>query len=160
MSGGSSQASALLERIVVRISKLLVKVFAVAAGLSCLVAEPAGQQPRPPQGASAPVPVYQVDPFWPKSPLPKNWIMEAVPVMATDYEDHIWVISRSADITPDEAMASTTPPRGDCCIAAPEILEFDTQGNVLNAWGGPGHHPGWPPGGAIHTVVVDKEHNV
>jgi len=31
---------------------------------------------------------------------------------------------------------------------------------VLNAWGGPGHHPGWPPGGAIHTVVVDKEHNV
>ena len=57
-------------------------------------------------------------------------------------------------------MASTTPPRGDCCVAAPEILEFDTQGNVLNAWGGPGHHPGWPPGGAIHTVVVDKGHNV
>jgi len=141
-----------------RISSGVLKLCVVVIGLGCLVAVPTGQQPA--RGAAAPVPIYQVDPFWPKSPLPKNWIMEAVPVMATDYEDHIWVISRSADITPDEAMASTTPPRGDCCIAAPEILEFDTQGNVLNAWGGPGHHPGWPPGGAFHTVVVDKEHNV
>jgi hypothetical protein len=105
-----------------RISAGVLKLCVVAVGLCCLVAVPTGQQPA--RGAVVPVPIYQVDPFWPKSPLPKNWIMEAVPVMATDYEDHIWVISRSADITPDEAMASTTPPRGDCCIAT------DSLGNI------------------------------
>ena len=128
-------------------------------GLSCLVAVPSGQQ-APARGASAPVPIYQVDPFWPKPFSNPKWMMQAVPVMATDYEDHIWVISRSADLRPDERMAATTPPRGDCCIAAPEILEYDAQGNLLQAWGHPGYHEGWPPGGNIHTVVVDKEHNV
>ena len=141
-----------------RISAGVLKLCVVAVGLCCLVAVPRVSSRR--GVPSHPFRFTRSIRSGRRSPLPKNWIMEAVPVMATDYEDHIWVISRSADITPDEAMASTTPPRGDCCIAAPEILEFDTQGNVLNAWGGPGHHPGWPPGGAIHTVVVDKEHNV
>ena len=108
----------------------------------------------------APVPVYQVDPFWPKPFKDPKWMIQAIPVMATDYEDHIWAISRSNDLRPDEGMAGTNPPRGDCCIAAPEILEFDQQGNLLEAWGNPTYHEGWPPAGNIHAIVVDKEHNV
>ncbi len=63
---------------------------------------------------SGAVPVYQVDPFWPKPFKDPKWMIQAIPVMATDYEDHIWAISRSNDLRPDEGMAGTTPPRGDC----------------------------------------------
>ena len=142
------------------IRQRLLTLLVALIGLSCLVAVPSGQQAAPARGASAPVPVYQVDPFWPKPFKDPKWMMQAIPVMATDYEDHIWAISRSNDLRPDEAMATTTPPRGDCCIPAPEILEFDTEGNLLNAWGNPTYHEGWPPAGNIHAIVVDKQHNV
>ena len=52
----------------------------------------------------------------------------------------------------------TTPPRGECCVLGPEVLEFDPEGNVVNAWGGPGHHPGWP--GRLQTIAVDRDKNV
>src|SRR5215470_13164949 len=87
------------------------------------------------------LPVYEVDPSWPK-PLPNKWLMQGVPVMVTDKDDHIWVISRPRDINPDESGAATTPPRTDCCIAAPTVLEFDTDGNLLKGWGKPDYVPG------------------
>ena len=113
------------------------------------------------------MPVYKVDPFWPKHPLPNKWIMQGVPTMVTDKDDHIWVLNRPRDINPDESGAATNPPRTDCCIAAPAVMEFDTAGNLLKAWGGPGHHPDWPAPGiarpgpaAEHNIVVDREGNV
>jgi len=59
---------------------------------------------------NVPLPVYKVDPFWPK-PLPHKWILQGIPVMVTDKDDHIWVVSRPRDINPDESGAATTPPR-------------------------------------------------
>ena len=113
------------------------------------------------------VPVYKVDPFWPKMPLKNKWIIQGVPTMVTDKDDHIWVLNRPRDINPDESGAGTTPPRTDCCIAAPAVLEFDTAGNLLQAWGGPGYVEGWPakdvarPGAAAeHNIMVDREGNV
>ena len=38
------------------------------------------------------------------------------------------------------------------------IVEFDPEGNALNAWGGPDHHPGWP--GRLQTMGVDRDKNV
>ncbi len=104
------------------------------------------------------VPVYTVDPYWPKVPFPNAWLIQGVPTITTDTNDHIWAISRADDLRPDEAMATYTPPRGDCCVAAPEILEFDTDGNLINAWGGPGHHPLWPR--RPQSIQVDSEFNV
>ena len=111
-------------------------------------------------------PIYEVDPSWPK-PLPNHWLMQGVPVMVTDKDDHIWVYNRPRDINPDESGAATKPPRTDCCIAAPAVLEFDTAGNLIKGWGGPGYVPGWPaegierPGaGAEHAILVDREGNV
>ena len=92
-------------------------------------------------------PVYKIDPFWPKMPLPNKWIIQGVPTMVTDKDDHIWVLNRPRDINPDEAGAATNPPRTDCCIAAPAVLEFDTAGNLLKSWGGPGYTEGWPAQG-------------
>ena len=111
-------------------------------------------------------PIYRVDPFWPK-PLPNKWLIQGVPTMVTDKNDHIWVLNRPRDINPDENGAATTPPRADCCIAAPAVLEFDTAGNLLQSWGGPGYTPGWAAPGVVrpgaqaeHNIVVDRDGNV
>ena len=105
--------------------------------------------------AQAP-PMYRVDPFWPK-PLPHKWIMQQVPTLAVGPDDHVWVFNRSRQIRPDENGASTNPPRTDCCIAGPSILEFDPAGNVIQGWGGPGYVPNWP---GEQTINVDRESNV
>jgi hypothetical protein len=104
------------------------------------------------------VPAYRIEAAWPKMPLRNNWLIQAVPNIVADKDDHIWVLSRSHDITVDESGASSNPPRTDCCIAAPEVLEFDNAGNLIRSWGGPGYHPDWPD--AIHTIIVDREGNV
>jgi hypothetical protein len=112
------------------------------------------------------LPIYKVDPFWPK-PLPNKWIMQGVPDLVVDKDDHIWVMNRPRDIMPDESGASSDPPRTDCCKAAPAVLEFDTEGNLIKGWGGPGYVPDWPAAGverpgpaAEHGIVVDREGNV
>jgi hypothetical protein len=147
--------------------KRCVSGVVTVLALCCLFAAASSTaQAQSGKSKDAPVPVYKVDPFWPK-PLPNKWIIQGVPTMVTDKDDHIWVFNRPRDINPDEAGAATTPPRTDCCIAAPAVLEFDTEGNLLKSWGGPGYHPDWPaagvdrPGaGAEHAIVVDREGNV
>jgi len=137
-----------------------IKVSAAVA--VCSVGLLAGGAPARGQA----VPVYKVDPFWPK-PLPNKYLIQGVPVLVTDKDDHIWVFNRPRDINPDESGASTTPPRTDCCVAAPAVLEFDTEGNLLKSWGGPGYVPGWaaegierPGAAAEHNIQVDREGNV
>ena len=110
-----------------------------------------------PEARAQDVPIYKVDPYWPK-PLPNKWIMQQVPTLTVDKDDHIWVLNRSRQIMPDENGASTTPPRADCCIAGPGVLEFDTDGNFLKGWGGPGF--GGPETLPGQTIMVDKEGNV
>src|SRR5258707_10091131 len=63
---------------------------------------------------------YRVDPFWPQE-LPNNWIVGQIGGLAVDREDHIWVLQRPASNTVDEIGALLTPPRSDCCIAAPPV---------------------------------------
>ena len=103
------------------------------------------------------VPRYQVDPFWPFE-LPNNWIIGQVGGLAVDREDHIWVLQRPASNTVDEIGASLTPPRSQCCIAAPPVLEFDKQGHLLHFWGGPGEGFDWPK--TEHGIYVDQDENV
>lgn len=80
------------------------------------------------------VPQYQVDPFWPK-PLPSRWEVGQASGVATDARDHVWVIQRPRSLTEDERGAALIPPRADCCIPAPAVLEFDPEGNLVQAWG-------------------------
>src|SRR5260370_6908374 len=76
------------------------------------------------------VPKFKVDPSWPKE-LPNNWIMGQVGGMAVDRHDHIWVLQRPSLNTVDELGAAQTPPLSQCCFAAPPVLVFDIQGNLL-----------------------------
>ena len=38
------------------------------------------------------------------------------------------------------------------------MIEFDPDGNVVQPWGGPGHHPSWPE--SEHGIYVDPRGNV
>lgn len=102
-------------------------------------------------------PKFKVDPSWPKE-LPNNWIMGQVGGMAVDRHDHIWVLQRPGLDTVDELGAAQTPPLSQCCFAAPPVLEFDTNGNLLQSWGGPGEGFDWPK--REHGIYVDKDDNV
>ena len=120
--------------------------------ICCLLALAAASVLR----AQAP-PVYRVDPFWPK-PLPNKWTMQQIVDLSVDKNDRIWAINRSRDARPDELGAATTPPRAECCVLGPEILEFDSDGTVLKGWGGPAYVPGWP--GRLQSMEVDSKGNV
>src|SRR5246127_1556482 len=90
-----------------------------------------------PAQADNALPQFQVDPFWPK-PLPNNWILGQVSGIAVDAQDHVWIIQRPRTLTDDEKGATLNPPRSQCCAPAPPAIEFDRDGNVMQAWGGPG----------------------
>ena len=99
------------------------------------------------------VPLFQVDPFWPK-PLPGNWILGQVSGVAVDKRDHIWIVHRPRSLSDREVGAAQNPPWSKCCYAAPPILVFDQSGNLLRAWGGPGQGYEWPD--VEHGIYVDQ----
>lgn len=97
---------------------------------------------------------FRVDAGWPK-PLPHGWILGQVSGIATDSEDHVWVLQRPGSLTEDERGATLSPPQSRCCAPAPPVLEFDGQGNLLRAWGGPGTGYDWPRN--EHGIHVDAK---
>ena len=103
------------------------------------------------------VPQFQVDASWPKA-LPNNWILGQVSGIATDRFDRIWVVHRPRSLTPRERAAEAKPPEGKCCVAAPPVLVFDTSGNFLFSWGGPGQGYDWPE--SEHGIFVDANDHV
>jgi hypothetical protein len=135
-----------------RIWKSSMKMYAAAISLCFSLTLAAGPATR----AQAP-PIYKVDPFWPKR-LPHNWSTQQFVDIYVSKNDHIWAINRSVDARPDELGAMKKPAQGECCVLGPEILEFDTAGNVLKAWGKDNYAPGWP--GRLQTMTVDREENV
>ena len=99
-------------------------------------------------------PIFKVDPFWPKL-LPNRWSMQQVTGIHVDHEDHIWFLNRAAAAEGDEIGGDGNPPRIDCCVRGPEVVELDQDGKVVHAWGGPGYHPLWPA--ALQTVIADRQ---
>jgi hypothetical protein len=103
------------------------------------------------------VPQFRVDPFWPK-PLPNNWILGQIGGIATDRHDHVWVYQRPRTLTDDEKGAAVDPPTSKCCRPAPPVLEFDAEGNLVQAWGGEGSGYDWPR--SEHGIFVDANDHV
>jgi DNA-binding beta-propeller fold protein YncE len=139
---------------------------------------------------SASTPDFFADPIWP-APLPHSWLLGQIGGLYVDRHDHVWVYNRPRTMTNDEsglepAVVGAVDPRGeplnglgfirangfgaDCCKAAPSVLEFDADGKLLRAWGGPAD-PGFIGGqckaeeGCIwpnneHGIYVDHHDNV
>ena len=102
-------------------------------------------------------PKFVVDPFWPK-PLPNRWLLGQVSGVAVDARDHVWIVQRPKSLTEDERGATLSPPRSLCCVPAPPVLEFDVEGNLVQAWGGPGAGYDWPAN--EHGIFVDYQDHV
>jgi hypothetical protein len=132
-------------------SRFITDPVILAVGISILLFLFVGK------GSAQDPPKYQVDASWPKE-LPNNWIMGQVGGIAVDRHDHIWVLQRPSTDTPDELGASLTPPRSICCMPAPPVLEFDSQGSLIQSWGGPSEGFDWPK--SEHGIYVDKDDNV
>ncbi|MSO82285.1 MAG: hypothetical protein EXQ53_03170 [Acidobacteria bacterium] len=94
-------------------------------------------------------PTYQVDPLWPK-PLPNRWLVGAIAGVAVDAQDHVWIVHRPGTLQPNETRSIWR--------AAPPVLEFDRDGNLVSSWGGPGDGYEWPD--LEHGIYVDDEDNV
>ena len=122
-----------------------VLAAALAIGLGCATAPSS-----PGAGASA---AFAVDPAWPK-PLPNNWILGQVAGIAVDSSDHVWIVQRPRTLTDDERGATLEPPVSKCCAPAPPVMEFDVEGNFIQAWGGPGKGYDWPQ--SEHGISVDQ----
>src|ERR1700761_6867931 len=139
---------------------------------------------------SGKTPEFVVDPTWPQ-PLPHSWLLGQIGGLYVDHHDHVWVYNRPRTLTDDEVgldgpISGVTDAKGqpvnglgfvrangfgaDCCRAAPSVMEFDTNGKLLRAWGGPAD-PGFVEGkckaeaGCIwpnveHGIYVDQKDNV
>ena len=94
--------------------------------------------------AQSGVPKYEVDPTWPK-PLPENWVTGQVSGVCVDNQDHVFIVNRN-NITDKEAEVSRQ---------APPFIEFDTEGNVINAFGDWKTAPN-----TTHGCIIDHENNL
>ncbi|HUF71038.1 MAG TPA: hypothetical protein VMM79_20475 [Longimicrobiales bacterium] len=105
------------------------------------------------------VPLFEVDPFWPK-PLPDHWVLGSAIGVGIDSRDHVYIVHRGLPTlnARTEAGAATDPPTGECCLAAPPVLEFDPAGNLMNSWGGEGDGYTWPT--SNHGIALDHMDNV
>ena len=82
------------------------------------------------------VPTHEVDPTWPQE-MPNDWIMGAVTSVFVDAQDHVWVTHLRETLTEEETGAVQDPPTRLCCVPAPIVIEFDAEGEVVQAWGDP-----------------------
>jgi len=129
---------------------LLVAIVALGYGQRLL--DPAAD------AATMKVPVFEVDPLWPK-PLPNHWILGNTIGVGIDSRDHVFIIHRRESFdTRTEIGAAMNPPTAECCVPAPNILEFDPAGNLVSAWGGPGEDYEWPS--SNHGITVDPKDNI
>jgi len=135
-------------------------VYASVALATVVVALGCGQKAldNAAQAQAKEAPMFVVDPFWPK-PLPNHWILGATIGLAVDSRDHVYIIHRRDTFNErTEIGAATDPIKADCCIPAPNVLEFDPAGNLVNHWGGPGEGYDWPA--SNHGITVDHKDNV
>jgi DNA-binding beta-propeller fold protein YncE len=127
--------------------------LAVTAGATvALLARSGNAQTNRPEA-----PLFEPDPLWSQA-LPHKWVTGQVGGVAVDSHDNVWVFHRPATIPDGEKAASLTPPQAECCLPAPAVLEFASNGRFLQAWGGPGQGYEWPT--TEHGIFVDEKDNV
>ena len=119
--------------------------------LTCVSAATAAQRAgrsksAAPKAAATAVqaPVFEVDPMWPK-PMPNHWILGSAVGLAVDAHDNVFVLNLTDSFNArTESGSGTTPPTGECCTPAPNIVEYDAAGNLVGHWGGPAEGYVWP----------------
>jgi DNA-binding beta-propeller fold protein YncE len=126
-------------------------LIALVGVLAFFVGRPDAQTTRPQ------VPTFEPDPLWSQA-LPNKWVTGQVGGVAVDSHDNVWVFHRPATIPDGEKAASLTPPQAECCIPAPPVLQFASDGKFLQAWGGRGQGYEWFT--SEHGLFIDQKDSV
>jgi sugar lactone lactonase YvrE len=103
------------------------------------------------------IPQVEVDPSWPRE-LPNNWILGAITGVFVDARNHVWVTHLPETLTAEEIAAVQEPPIGTCCAPAPMVIEFNPEGEVVQAWGDWQDPERWPRN--PHGIFVDHNDHV
>jgi DNA-binding beta-propeller fold protein YncE len=127
-----------------RIVSLAVALFVAVIFMSCRAVE---QSPAAESVQQAPL--FNADPGWLK--LPTNWVLGQGSAVAVDSHDNVWVLHRPRYV-------GTLYPKPAGKQAAPAVLQFDSTGNFIQGWGGPGAGYEWPD--QEHGIYVDSKDNV
>jgi DNA-binding beta-propeller fold protein YncE len=135
----------------------------ITIALGTLQIGPGKAVANPVKKAVTGVPRFEFDPSWPKQDGhfgdKGNWIFGALGGITVDpSNDHVWVIQRPRTLINDETLAAQNPPVSDCCVPAPTVMEFDSAGNYIQGWGGPGPGYEWPE--SEHGIKIDYRGNV
>jgi DNA-binding beta-propeller fold protein YncE len=135
--------------------RILSRKFLVGAGFAAILASLSGSQIAQAQGeGDVMVPVFEADGSWPK-PLPNGWVIGQTIGLAADKQDNIWIVHRPGSL--EEKEVYLTRKQGDCCTAAPDVLEFSPTGDLMHHWGKVAGHD-WPS--SNHGITVDDQGNV
>lgn len=102
-------------------------------------------------------PIFEVDPYWPK-PLPNHWVYGTVIGVTVDAADNVYIVHRG--VTGAEAAADQDPPLAECCSSAPPVLQFDPEGNLVRAWGGPSETDEYVWPASNHGLGIDAAGNI
>ena len=125
-------------------SKVLCSAILIASvnltGVGCQQAPDGAVDAESAQAMLRSVPTFRADPHWPL--LPAQWRLGEVSSIAIDAQDNAWFLHRP-----------WTLPLGEAEMAAPHVLGFDSDGNFLAGWGGPGDGYQWPQ--REHGLQVD-----
>ena len=108
--------------------------LAIVLGVCGVASSPAQQQP----------PKYEVDASWPKA-FPDLWVTGGIGGVCVDAQDHVFVLNRH-DLTDNEL---------DAARQAPPVMEFDSEGNLVNSFGDPEIVPN-----VLHGCSFDRDNNV
>src|SRR3981189_2601726 len=98
---------------------LVAGVMGLAAGQSFLQNAASAQQ------AMVEVPIFEVDPLWPK-PLPNEGLLGMTIGASVDAQDNIWIVHRGRPtLNNNEKGAELNPPISVCCRSAPPVIAFN-----------------------------------
>ena len=127
-----------------RLRRAVLVALVVVAGANVAPAGLSGSAPAAgtatAQGRS--LPIFEVDATWPT--VPAEMKLGAPSSIAIDAQDNVWVLHRPLTLPPEQAA-----------MAAPPVVVFDTAGNFIKAWGGPGAGYEWPQ--REHGLHIDHE---
>jgi len=108
-----------------------------------------------PSNAQNNMPHYEVDPSWPK-PLPGRWVTGEMGGVCVDSQDHVFIAQRVSDVGGmDGHLEGLTNDELNAGQAAPPVIEFDSDGKVVNSWGNAGLLPK-----DLHGCAIDTEGHV
>ena len=93
-------------------------------------------------GRLAPIPMFEVDPAWPK--VPAKWKLGDASSFAIDAQDNVWLLHRPRTLAAEDAA-----------MAAPPVMVFNASGDFIKAWGGAGIGYEWPE--REHGIHVDSK---